>query len=62
LRADPELLEGEQREEGVRTHRVRIEAAATAREGLHLIALDVTRDGRRHGELFDCIVHVDKSA
>ena len=39
---------------------VTLKAATDAAAGLHLAALDVTRDGVRHGELFDFIAHVGK--
>jgi hypothetical protein len=38
----------------------RLQATADAREGLHLAAFDITRDGQRHGELFDFIAHVGR--
>jgi glyoxylase-like metal-dependent hydrolase (beta-lactamase superfamily II) len=37
-----------------------LQATADAREGLHLAAFDITRDGQRHGELFDFIAHVGR--
>ncbi len=35
-----------------------LQAAADAPAGLHIAAFDITRDGQRHGELFDFIAHV----
>ncbi len=37
-----------------------LQAAANAAEGLQLAAFDITRDGQRHGELFDFIAHVGR--
>lgn len=56
--AEPAVLEGRRAGEGITSHQVKIRAAANAEAGLHLIAFDITRDGVRHGELFDCIVWV----
>jgi hypothetical protein len=36
----------------------KLRASADAPAGLHLVAFDITRDGQRHGELFDFIAHV----
>jgi hypothetical protein len=55
---EPAILEGKRVGEGVTSHQVKIRAAANAQAGLHLLAFDITRDGVRHGELFDCIVWV----
>ena len=38
---------------------VRVTAAPDAKPGIHLLALDITRDGQRHGELFDAILEVE---
>jgi glyoxylase-like metal-dependent hydrolase (beta-lactamase superfamily II) len=58
LTAEPAVCAGRIDGAGVESHVVRLEAAAGLRGGLHLIALDITRDGVRHGQLFDVIVWV----
>ena len=57
--AEPAVLEGEQKHEGHQSHVVKLRAAADAKEGLRMVALDITRDGTRHGELFDFIVNIE---
>ena len=52
------MLEGVIRDEGTLGHTVKVRAANDARPGTHLIALDITRDGVRHGELFDAVIGV----
>jgi hypothetical protein len=37
---------------------VHVHATSTAKPGVQIIALDVTRKGKRHGELFDFVVEV----
>ncbi|HYG75468.1 MAG TPA: hypothetical protein VEK08_10740, partial [Planctomycetota bacterium] len=37
---------------------IKLKATADAKRGLQLVALEITRDGQRHGQLFDFIVHV----
>ena len=37
---------------------VRVTAALAAKPGVQLIAFDITRDGQRHGELFDAILEL----
>ena len=58
LTAEPAVLEGQRSGEGVTRHTVKLRADANATLGLHLIAFDITRDGMRHGELFDVIAWV----
>lgn len=58
LTCEPTVLEGRLAGEGVTPHKVTLRAAANAKPGLHLVALDITRDGVRHGELFDFIAWV----
>ena len=58
LRAQPALLEGEVASEGIQAFPVKLQADAEARPGLHLATFDITRDGVRHGELFDFITWV----
>jgi hypothetical protein len=38
---------------------VHLRAETDAQPGVHLVAFDVTLDGRRHGERFDCILQVE---
>lgn len=38
---------------------VRVQVKADAEPGVRLVAFDVTVDGRRYGERFDCVVEVD---
>jgi hypothetical protein len=38
---------------------VRIRAEPQARPGVYLIAFDISADGRRFGERFDCIVSIE---
>ena len=42
-----------------RSWKIRVQAAPEAAPGVHLIALDITRDGKRLGEMFDFTVQVD---
>jgi hypothetical protein len=41
-----------------RAFSVRIQANAEAKPGVYLVAFDITLDGHRYGEWFDCIVEV----
>jgi hypothetical protein len=58
LEATPTVLEGKQAGPGITRHVVKISAQPKATAGLNLVALDITRDGVRHGELFDIIAWV----
>ena len=58
LRADPAVLEGRRTGAGFTRHIVKLHAAAHAAPGLSLVGLDITRDGVRHGELFDVIAWI----
>ena len=58
LVCEPAVLEGVIRDEGTLGHTVKVRAANDARPGTHLIAFDITRDGVRHGELFDAVIGV----
>jgi len=58
LTCEPAVFEGRRAGEGVTPHKVTLRADANAKPGLHLVALDITRDGMRHGELFDFIAWV----
>jgi len=58
LSVEPAVIEGKLAGESSGVATVKISAAADAKPGLQLIAFDITRDGVRHGQLFDAIVHV----
>lgn len=58
LVAEPPVLEGQLRGEARRSFPVRLRATPDAPRGVHLVAFDVTVDGRRFGERFDMIVEV----
>jgi glyoxylase-like metal-dependent hydrolase (beta-lactamase superfamily II) len=59
LTVTPAVLEG-QLESGARASvPVRVTAAAGARPGTHIVALDVSLDGRRYGEWFDFVAGVE---
>ena len=58
LVAEPAVIHGDTTAEG-RTHvPIRLKAAADAPPGVRIVAFDVTVDGKRLGEWFDCIVEV----
>ena len=57
--AEPACLEGQLAGESRRSYPVRIQVPADAAPGVHLVAFDVTLDGRRYGEWFDLIVGVN---
>jgi glyoxylase-like metal-dependent hydrolase (beta-lactamase superfamily II) len=56
---EPAVLDGEVAGESRGAYPVRVQASANASAGTHLIAIEVTLDGRRYGERFDCIVGID---
>jgi len=58
LVAQPAVLEGQLAGESRRSFPLRIESTAAVAEGVHLVALDVTIDGRRYGEWFDFVVGI----
>ena len=58
LSAEPGILEGTVGPEATASFAVKLHAAADAADGTRLVAFDITRDGVRHGELFDFIAHV----
>jgi hypothetical protein len=58
LSAEPVVVEGKVPGESTASFPVKLRAAADAKPGLHLVGLDVTRDGVRHGQLFDFLVWV----
>lgn len=61
LSVEPALLEGKRASDGVMQHTVKLRANPSATKGLHLVALDITRDDMRHGELFDMVAWVGAS-
>lgn len=58
LTAEPAFVEGKQPLAGFAQHRIKVKAAADAKPGLRLIALDITRNTVRHGQLFDALIHI----
>ncbi len=58
LIAEPAVLEGTLDSEARRPFPIRLRATADAKTGVHIVALDITRDGKRQGELFDFVVEV----
>ena len=59
--ARPSILDGEIPGAARQSFPIRIEAAGDAAEGVHIVALDITIDGRRLGEWFDFVVGVRRS-
>jgi hypothetical protein len=57
--AQPSMLVGELDGETRRSFPIRVQATRDASEGVCIVALDVTLDGRRYGQRFDFIVGVD---
>ena len=60
LTIDPPVLEGTVGPDETEIIPVKISADPQAAEGMRMVAMDITRDGRRFGELFDFLVHVGK--
>lgn len=58
LSAVPAVLEGTLAAEARGVFAMRLQADANISPGVRLAAFDVTRDGQRFGEWFDCIVNV----
>lgn len=58
LTAEPRVIEGRLATEARGKFSFRINAARDAKPGVQLIAFDITRDGKRQGELFDAILEV----
>jgi glyoxylase-like metal-dependent hydrolase (beta-lactamase superfamily II) len=58
LSVEPEVLEGAVAGENIQVYPIRLRADGDAETGVRLVAFDITRDGKRHGELFDCIAQV----
>ncbi|MHB8955246.1 MAG: MBL fold metallo-hydrolase [Pirellulaceae bacterium] len=62
LSSEPSVLEGVIAATSRQEFTIRLQAAATAAPGIHIVAFDVTLDDRRYGEWFDLIVNVDPTA
>lgn len=58
LIAEPPVFAGELTGEARGAFPIHIRATAEAKAGVNLVAFDVTRDGERLGEWFDCILQV----
>lgn len=58
LSIEPAVLEGEVEGSSRKAFPVRVSALAGAKEGVRLVGLDITVDGRRLGEWFDCVVEI----
>lgn len=58
LSVEPAGLRGVVAGETREVYPVRVRAAEDAAPGVRLVGLDVTLDGRRHGELFDAVVEI----
>jgi len=59
LSSDPPAITGELGPEKRGGFAATLRAAADAPRGVQIVALDVTLDGRRYGQLFDLVVEVD---
>lgn len=59
LVAEPSVLEGKLAGASRRSIPFRLRAASDVSAGVHLVAFDVTLDGKRYGERFDLIVGVE---
>lgn len=58
LSAEPARLDGDLEAETRRPYKVVLRAAADAKPGVQIVAMDATLDGRRYGEWFDVVVDV----
>ena len=58
LSAAPAVLEGTLNPEGHDVFPIRLQADASANTGVRIVAFDLSRDGKRFGEWFDCVVNV----
>src|SRR2546425_7044635 len=56
LSAEIPLVEGKLSKNSGAAFPIRLRATTDAQTGVHIVAFDVTLDGRRFGERFDCIV------
>ena len=57
--AEPAVLEGQLARESSGSFPIRIQAAADAKPGVRMGALDITLDGHRYGELFDFVIGIN---
>jgi glyoxylase-like metal-dependent hydrolase (beta-lactamase superfamily II) len=60
LRGTPSVLTGEVAAGSRSVYKVKLQAADDAAPGVHIVGLDVTRDGRRYGEWFDAVIDVQR--
>jgi hypothetical protein len=60
ISAQPHVLEGTVAAGQRRAFPVTLRADGSARDGVGIVGLDVTLDGRRHGELFDLVFAVER--
>ncbi len=58
LTAEPGEIRGTVAPESRRAFKLRLRAGREAKPGVHIVAFDVTLDGRRYGEWFDVVVEV----
>lgn len=58
IEVSPSTIEGVVGPEGSVAVEIVIKAAKSAADGLRIVAMDITRDGARLGQLFDFVVHV----
>jgi glyoxylase-like metal-dependent hydrolase (beta-lactamase superfamily II) len=58
FKVEPATIEGKLAPHEKRGFPIHLEATDAAAPGVHIVALDVTLDGRRYGEWFDCIVQL----
>jgi len=58
LRAEPATFDGKLPGKGAVVHELCLHAEPGAKDGLHMVALDIERDGNRRGELFDFIAWI----
>ena len=59
LEAEPPTLEGTLAKETRQAFPIHLRASAEAPLGVQIVAFDVTLDGRRYGEWFDCMALVE---
>jgi hypothetical protein len=57
--AQPAVLEGKLGNETRPSFPLRLTASQDAEPGVHIVAFDITLDGRRYGEWFDFILSIE---
>jgi glyoxylase-like metal-dependent hydrolase (beta-lactamase superfamily II) len=62
LFAEEPIIEARLPRESKNQFPIRIRAAQDAEPGVHIIAFDITRNGRRYGQLFDAMIEVTAGA